>query len=54
MVNKGLLVIYSGNVIRGTNILYKLIQRIKVSDILILIYSYKLLTKNSSLAVLKR
>ena len=35
MANKELLVIYSGNIIRGANILYKLIQRIKVSDMLI-------------------
>ena len=54
MINKGLLIIYSGNVMRGANILYKFIQRIKVSDILILIYPYKLFTENSGLAVLKR
>ena len=45
---------YSGNIIRGANILYKLIQRIKVSNILILIYPRKLLAENSNLAALKR
>ena len=54
MANKGLPAIYSGNIIRGVNILYKLIQRIKVSDILILIYPRKSLAENSGLAALKR
>ena len=54
MANKGLLVIYSGNIIHSVNILYKLIQRIKISDILISTYPYKSLTKNSNLAALKR
>ena len=54
MINKGLLAIYSGNTIRGANILYKIIQRIKVSNILIPTHPYKLLAKNSGLAASKR
>ena len=54
MANKGLPVIYSGNIMRGVNILYKLMQCIKVSDILILIHPRKSLVENSGLAALKR
>ena len=35
MANKGLPAIHNGNAIRGANVLHKLMQRIKVSDMLI-------------------
>ena len=54
MANKGLLAMYSGNVMRGVNVLYKFMQRIKISDILILTHLCKSLAENSSLAALKR
>ena len=35
MANKGLPAMHSGNAMRGANVLHKLMQRIKVSDMLI-------------------
>ena len=54
MANKGLPAIHSGNAIRGANILHKIMQRIKVSDMLILTHPRKSLAENSGLAASKR
>ena len=54
MANKGLPAMHSGNAMRGANILYKLMQRIKISDMLIPTHPRKSLAENSGLAALKR
>ena len=54
MANKGLPAMYSGNAMRGANVLHKLMQRIKVSDILIPTHPRKSLAENSGLAASKR